>query len=120
MLKANELNKKVTGSNKKNELTIKNSTTMNTQVLNGWTGTNTNTMTTKNGNKKAFFRMATHETNANGEKVTVWHNMAAWNKVAELVQGLASGTPIQVEGYNHTHTAANGKQFTEFVIVKIF
>lgn len=120
MLEVNELNKKVTGSNKKNELTIKNPTTMKTQVLNGWTGTDTNTMTTKNGNKKAFFRMATHETNTNGEKVTVWHNLAAWNKVAELVQGLSSGTPIQVEGYSHTHTAASGKQITEFVIVRIF
>ena len=68
MLKVNELNiKKLPAQTQKNKITIKKNTTMETQRLNGWTGTDANTTTTSNGNKKAFFRVATHAKNANGE-----------------------------------------------------
>ena len=126
MLKVNELNKKVTGSSQKNKSNNNNLNTkeMNTQILKGWTGTNAATTTTSNGNKKAYFRLATHETNDNGEELTRWHNVAAWNKNAEKVEGLRAGTPVEIECYerNHIFTAINGKQrtFTELVIVKIF
>ena len=81
-------------------------------------------MTTSNGKVKAYFRMAEHKTNADGEEVTVWHNVAAWNGNAKRVENLVAGTPITIEcfSYQSTWTDRNGqtRERTELVITKIF
>ncbi|SNY95352.1 single-stranded DNA-binding protein [Flagellimonas pacifica] len=57
----------------------------------------------ENGNKLAKFSIATNETykSATGEKVTdtQWHNIVAWDKVAEIVENfLVKGKEVAIEG----------------------
>lgn len=59
--------------------------------------------TTEGGKKLAKFSMATNETYKNnlGEKITdtQWHNLVAWERVAELVERfLEKGSEVVVEG----------------------
>ena len=58
---------------------------------------------TKAGKKFARFSMATNEVykNANGEKVTEtqWHNLIAWEKVADIAEKyLSKGTEVAIDG----------------------
>jgi len=60
-------------------------------------------ITLESGKKLAKFSLATNDTykNAQGEKVTQtdWHNLVAWNKIAEIVENyLAKGKEIAIEG----------------------
>ena len=97
---------------------------MKKQIINGMTGTSAKTMTTSNGKVKAWFRMAEHKENGNGEDVTVWHNVAAWNGNAKKVENLAAGTPITIECFptESQWTDQNGQERkrTELVITRIF
>ncbi|RKN82290.1 single-stranded DNA-binding protein [Ulvibacterium marinum] len=57
----------------------------------------------ESGKKVIRFSLATNENykNAKGEKVesTDWHNMAAWNKTAEIIERFAAkGRHIAIEG----------------------
>ena len=57
----------------------------------------------ESGNKLAKFSLATNEVykNAKGEKVqeTQWHNIIAWNKVAEIIEKhLSKGSEVMIEG----------------------
>ena len=59
--------------------------------------------TTETGKKLARFNIATSETyrNAKGDKVTEtqWHNLVAWEKVAEIVEKyLDKGSEVAIEG----------------------
>ena len=58
---------------------------------------------TEGGKKLARFSIATNDTytNAKGEKVkeTTWHNLVAWDKVADIVEKyLNKGSEIAIEG----------------------
>ncbi|WP_350289019.1 single-stranded DNA-binding protein [uncultured Croceitalea sp.] len=57
----------------------------------------------ENGKKVIRFSLATNENykNAEGEKVqtTNWHNIVAWNKIAEIIKQYATkGKEIAIEG----------------------
>lgn len=58
---------------------------------------------TENGKKMARFSIATNEIyhNSKGEKIkeTQWHNLLAWDKLAEIVEKhLAKGAEVAIEG----------------------
>ncbi len=78
--------------------------------------------TTDSGKKLAKFSMATNEVyrSSTGEKVqeTQWHNVVAWDKVAEIVEKhLNKGTEVAIEGKlihrNYTDKDGNKKYVTE-------
>ncbi|MCC6256987.1 MAG: single-stranded DNA-binding protein [Chitinophagaceae bacterium] len=78
--------------------------------------------TTDSGKKLAKFSMATIEVyrSSTGEKVqeTQWHNVVAWDKVAEIVEKhLNKGTEVAIEGKlihrNYTDKDGNKKYVTE-------
>jgi len=59
--------------------------------------------TLDNGKKVANLSLATNETytNTNGEKITntQWHNLVAWGKNAEIIEGyVKKGDEIAIEG----------------------
>ena len=69
----------------------------------------------ESGKKMARFSVATNENyrNAKGEKVTetIWHNLVAWGKVAELAEKfLQKGTEVVIEGklINRSYTDKDG------------
>ena len=78
--------------------------------------------TTDSGKKLAKFSMATNEVyrSSTGEKVqeTQWHNVVAWDKVAEIVEKhLNKGTEVAIEGKlihrNYNDKDGNKKYVTE-------
>lgn len=97
---------------------------MKTQIINGMTGTDAKTINTNNGKVKAYFRMAEHRTDEEGNEQTIWHNVAAWNGNAKKVENLVAGTPITIEcfTYQSKWNDRNGqpRERTELVITKIF
>lgn len=73
--------------------------------------------TTDGGKKLAKFSIATHESyrNAKGETVkeTLWHNLVAWGKVADIVEKyLNKGSEIAIEG-KLIHRTYNDKEGTK-------
>ncbi len=79
----------------------------------------------ENGNALAKFTMATNEfyKNNNGEKMqnTQWHNIVAWNKLAENMSKLLSkGNEVLVRGklVHRSYEDANGnnKYISEVVV----
>lgn len=69
----------------------------------GHMGGNPEVKTTENGKKLARFSIATNESyrNVKGEKVTetIWHNLIAWGKVAEIAEKyLSKGSEVAIEG----------------------
>lgn len=81
--------------------------------------------TTETGKKMARFSVATNENykNSNGEKVTdtQWHNLVAWEKMAEVAEKiLDKGTEVVVEGrlVSRSYTDKEGikKYITEVVV----
>ncbi|MEM6684520.1 MAG: single-stranded DNA-binding protein [Bacteroidota bacterium] len=80
------------------------------------------------GKKIAKFSLATNETykNSQGDKVenTYWHNLIAWNKVADIVEKyLLKGKEIAVEGKltNRSYETDEGetKYVTEILVNEI-
>ena len=78
----------------------------------------------ESGTQLANFSLATNEyfKNAQGEKekVTQWHNIVAWGKLADNMSSLLSkGTQVIIHGklYNRNYTAKDGstKYITEIV-----
>ena len=83
---------------------------------------------TEAGKKLARFSIATNEVyrNAKGEKVTEtqWHNLIAWDKVAEIAEKfLKKGSEIVIEGklINRTYTDKDGvrKYLTEVQVNEV-
>lgn len=79
-------------------------------------------------NKLAKFTVATSEKrkNKNGEEVadTQWHNVAAWGKVADIVQkSVDKGTKVHIIGKiqtrSYTDKEGNKRYFTEIVANEI-
>jgi single-strand DNA-binding protein len=69
----------------------------------GYLGQDPETKTIESGKKVTHFTMATDESykNSEGQKVseTTWHNIVAWNGLAELVEKyLKKGRQVAVEG----------------------
>lgn len=78
-------------------------TTVNRVQLTGNLGGKPEIRNFENGNKVARFSVATSEefTSKSGEKAkdTQWHSVAAWGKLAELVETeLNKGSYVSVEG----------------------
>ena len=87
-------------------------------------GMNPEIKTLESGKKLAKFTIATNETykNAKGEKITdtQWHNVIAWNKIAEIVEMfLEKGKEIAIEGKltsrSYDDKDGNKKYITEIV-----
>jgi len=75
----------------------------NSVQLIGHIGNTPEINTLENGNKVAKLSIATNETykNKEGEKITQteWHNLVAWNGVAEIIEKFApKGKEIAIEG----------------------
>ena len=77
---------------------------------------------TESGKKLARFSIATNESylNSNGEKVTetTWHNLIAWDKVADIAEKyLKKGSEVVIEGKlinrSYNHKDGNKKYITE-------
>ncbi|MGN6803904.1 MAG: single-stranded DNA-binding protein [Ginsengibacter sp.] len=72
-------------------------------TLIGYVGSHLLSTKIANGSKRVAIRMATHysQKNHSGEKIsqTVWHDVVAWNKVAEYAEkSVVKGSRILVEG----------------------
>lgn len=79
------------------------STLKNKVQLIGNVGNDPKVTVLENGKKVIRFSLATNENykNAKGEKVqsTNWHNIVAWNKTAEIIEGYTvKGKQIAIEG----------------------
>ncbi len=79
------------------------STLKNKVQLIGNVGNAPEVKTLESGKKVANFSMATNETykNSNGEKVqnTQWHNIVAWDKIAEIIEKyVGKGKEVAIEG----------------------
>lgn len=75
------------------------------------------------GNKLAKFSIATTDSykNANGEKVddTLWHNIVAWGKTAEIVENyLIKGKQVAIEG-KLTHRSYETKEGDKRYITEV-
>jgi single-strand DNA-binding protein len=90
--------------------------------LMGHLGADPEIKTLDGGKKVANFRMATNENykNAKGEKITetLWHNLVAWGKVADLVEKyLVKGKEVVIEGKlisrSYTDKQGNKKYISE-------
>lgn len=100
-------------------------TLRNKVQLIGNLGNNPEIITLEDGKKLARFSIATNESykNAQGEKVenVCWHNLVAWNKVAEIAeQYLVKGKEIAIEGKltNRSYeTKAGEKRYVTEVII---
>jgi len=97
----------------------------NRVMLVGNLGAAPDVKTTETGKKMARFSVATNENykNSNGEKVTdtQWHNLVAWEKMAEVAEKiLDKGTEVVVEGrlVSRSYTDKEGikKYITEVVV----
>lgn len=83
--------------------TFKMNALKNQVRLIGFLGADPEVKTLESGKKLARFSLATNEswTNDKGEKVTetTWHNLVAWEKVAEIVERfLLKGSEVAIEG----------------------
>lgn len=76
----------------------------------------------ESGRKMARFSLATHEMyrDSNGERVneTLWHNLVAWGRVAEVAEKyLSRGSEIALEGKlvtrSYTDKEGNKRYITE-------
>lgn len=90
-------------------------TLRNKVQLIGMLGNTPEITTIEAGKKLARFCIATNETsrNAMGEKVkeTTWHNLIAWDKIAEIVEKYSSkGSEVAIEGklINRSYLDTNG------------
>lgn len=104
------------------------STLRNKVQLIGNVGNDPEMTVLENGKKVIRFSLATNENykNAKGEKVqsTNWHNMVAWNKVAEIVENYAGkGKEIAIEGKltSRSYETKEGEKryITEIVISEV-
>jgi len=109
------------------KLNIMNSLKNRVQLI-GHLGMNPEIKTLESGKKLAKFSMATNDyyKNAKGEKVeeTEWHNIIAWNKIAELAEMfLEKGKEVAIEGKLTTRSwddeKGNKKYITEIVCNEI-
>lgn len=81
----------------------------------------------ENGNSMAKMRVATSESYKNGKgdwiTETQWHNVTAWGKVAERLQGIDKGTEVFVEGkleYRQlTGNDGQKKYYTDIIALEI-
>ena len=78
-------------------------TLRNKVQLIGHLGNDPEIITLDSGKKLAKFNMATNETykNSQGEKITEtqWHNLIAWNNIAEITEKyVKKGQEIVIEG----------------------
>jgi len=83
--------------------------------------------TVDNGNKMAKLSIATNDfyTDKNGEKQTetIWHNLVAWGKTAELVEQLLhKGTEVAIEGKlnSRSYEKEGEKKYVTEVVVNDF
>lgn len=90
-------------------------TLRNKVQLIGMVGNTPEIKTAETGKKLARFSIATNEIyrNAKGEKIkeTTWHNLIAWDKVADIVEKyLNKGSEVAVEGklINRSYTDTSG------------
>ena len=77
--------------------------------------------TTKNGKAVLVIRLATDEGHR-GHKVTYWHRLVMWDKLAEKYSSLAPGDSIYIEGPNRTRGYMVGTEkrwITETVVRKV-
>ncbi|PCI35716.1 MAG: single-stranded DNA-binding protein [Flavobacteriaceae bacterium] len=100
----------------------------NSVQLIGHVGNPPEITTLESGKKVAKLSIATNETfkNAQGEKVTQteWHNLVAWNGVAEIIEKFApKGKEIAIEGKLTTNSwddkDGNKRYKTEIVVNEI-
>lgn len=87
-------------------------------------GNNPEVITLDSGKKLAKFSIATNESykNAQGDKITdtQWHNVVAWNNVAEIIERyLEKGKEVMIEGKLTTRSyddaEGNKRYITEVV-----
>lgn len=78
---------------------------VNKAIIVGNLGRDPEVKYTSGGKAIATFSVATSRKMKDGEKKTEWHNIEAWEKLAELCgQYLSKGRPVYVEGRIETET----------------
>jgi single-strand DNA-binding protein len=71
---------------------------VNMQILVGNLGKDPEVRSTGSGKKVATFSVAT-SSKSRGEEVTTWHNIVAWEKLAEICeQYLKKGSKVYIQG----------------------
>jgi single-strand DNA-binding protein len=89
-------------------------------TLIGYVGCHLLTSKIPSGSKRVAIRMATHysQKNDSGEKIskTVWHDVVAWDKVAEYAErSVVKGSRILVEGFITYRTYSDKAGHTRYV-----
>lgn len=99
----------------------------NSVRLIGHLGNDPELKTVDNGNKMAKLSIATNDfyTDKKGEKQTetIWHNLVAWGKTAELVEQLLhKGTEVAIEGKlnSRSYEKEGEKKYITEVVVNDF
>lgn len=95
---------------------------MNKATLHGFTGKDPEVRTLESGKKIAKFTLATtsYRKDKDGNKITEWHSIIAWEKLAELCEKyIRKGTELIVEGEisyrDYTDKDGVKKYFTEII-----
>ncbi|MCB1197683.1 MAG: single-stranded DNA-binding protein [Deltaproteobacteria bacterium] len=79
-------------------------------ILIGFAGSKPISKQTSNGKVVANFSIATNETNGQKEKVTQWHQVTAWEGLAEIVtKYVDKGSLLYVEGRLKNQDYTNDK-----------
>ena len=94
----------------------------NKVTLIGYVGNHLKTSATIRGEKRTAIRLATHvyEKKENNSRVchTTWHDVIAWNKVAEYaVRSFVTGSKILVEGSIQYNTYADYNGHKRYVTI---
>lgn len=95
---------------------------MNKWTGHGFTGKDSDVKTLESGKKIAKFTLATqsYRKDKDGNKITEWHTIIAWEKLAELCEKyVKKGTELIVEGEisyrDYTDKDGTKKYFTEII-----
>jgi len=82
----------------------------------GYVGAEPKSTTTQNGHQLTTFSVATTERNGNEQQQTEWHNIVAWNKLAEIAQKyLRKGSCVLIQGRLRTRNYEDKNKVKHYV-----
>lgn len=90
--------------------------TFNQATIAGYLGSEPKTSTTQSGHTVTSFSVATTERTSNEQTVAEWHNIVAWNKLAEIAQKyLRKGSCVLVQGRLRTRNYEDKNNIKHYV-----
>lgn len=90
--------------------------TFNQATIAGYLGNDPKTSTTQSGHTVTTFSVATTERTSNEQTQAEWHNIVAWNKLAEIAQKyLRKGSCVLIQGRLRTRNYEDKNKVKHYV-----